>query len=282
MKKVVIIGDIGGQLEVFQDTLKRVGIGKSLIVPSGTIIVQIGDIVRMNNSSNLDSVGCLELANQLILNNPDSWIQLLGNHEAPFIGSETPKAWEGQQTLETCRELISKWYRNNMAHFAVSVENGESNILSHAGLTYGFLSKLGVENSLPKEIVKAVNQIARDKTYHQYAETGVINFFGESNTSADFLWAAAGDELIPSWSGVEMHFNQIHGHDTPLISWQDAVLRSPMPEGFFYDFDVSTRLSMTSTSYGKTFKTVDWVLKESVSPDTSNLGIIEMYGDVSL
>lgn len=282
--KVVVIGDVGGQLGMFQDVLARLGVGKDYVIPEGLTVIQVGDVVRMSSSLSLDSVECAKLADRMIRTNPKQWIQLYGNHEAPIIGGPCPPQWVHEEILfNECHDIVRSWWDEGLAYFAAGIESadGEVYVVTHAGLTSGYM-----ENHLytkdPVIAVQRMNDIAEERLYFDNYQTGVINFGDATNQSSDFMWAATGVELLPSWSDTDMGFHQVYGHDTALISWEDPILRDPVPNRFRFELDTEQRLTSVTTPENWTFQTVDWVLKQFPNPNTSDWGMLDFEGKLFL
>lgn len=272
--KTVLLGDIGGQFCVLENMLERIGIGDDLQVPHDIIVIQVGDVVRMMNNDNIDSLACAELVDALLRKNPGKWIQLLGNHESPLIGGPYPDYWVDRKAFTDCHAIVSAWWDERLVKLAAGFEldNG-THVLTHAGITKGYLDHIDLIN--PRDIVPYINDIV-GTDYGIVAKTGIVSFSEPPNLSSDFLWASSSAELLPSWSGHNMGFHQIHGHDTPLLSWEEPQLRYPMDGDWTANIDSERRLMSIRTTEGWTFQTTDWVLKEYLDPDTSKWGLVEV------
>ena len=57
------------------------------VVPEGLAIIQVGDLVHKGP----DSGECFALADRFLVSSPGRWVQLVGNHEAQYLGG-TPVA----------------------------------------------------------------------------------------------------------------------------------------------------------------------------------------------
>lgn len=273
--RTVLIGDIGGQIEVLESLLHRLGIGPDLVIPEGLTLIQVGDVVRMVDSPNLDSYRCVELVDKLLRRNPGRWVQLLGNHESPLIGGPYPPQWIDREAMTTCRATVQSWWNEKLVKLAVlfMMPDGSECVLTHAGITRGYLGLTG--RTKPLDLVQHLNSLV-GTGYGSVARTGIIGFGDDPSFEADFMWASSSRELIPSWESVDMGFHQIHGHDTPLLSWDEPVLREVLPEGWSSEINTPERLLTVSTPEGWTFRTNDWVLKETYRPQTSTWGLIEL------
>lgn len=78
----VLIGDVGGHLPFFEDALTAAGVSAGGVVSEGVVVVQVGDLVHKGP----DSDACVSLAGKLLDRNPGRYVQLLGNHEAHYLG----------------------------------------------------------------------------------------------------------------------------------------------------------------------------------------------------
>lgn len=248
------------------------------------MIIQIGDIVRMSNDSYLDSLECAEMSDTLMRKNPNNWIQLYGNHESPFIDGPYPKVWDGRGPFIDCDDIVNSWWEESLAFFAVGIQTADGfYVVTHAGLTKGYMSDV-LKTSDPHTAIKRMNEICHSKTYAEHYEIGAVNFGLDPNHGSDILWAASGAELLPSWEGSNMGFNQIHGHDTVLFSWEYPHLRDPLPYEYedSCEIDFDQRLIEITTKDDWKFLSVDWVLKEFPNPDTSDWGILQFEGEIFL
>lgn len=276
--KTIIIGDIGGQYRVLTDTLERIGIKEDLIVPEGIIVIQVGDIIRMANHNNLNSLACAELIDKLLRRNPTQWIQLLGNHESPMMNGPYPNFWMNMNAFHQCHDIINTWWKEGLVKLAVGFElNDGYHVLTHAGITRGYLEDMNLLESEAPEVISHINSVV-GTIYEDVAQYGVVTFSEYPNPNSDFLWASTMGELIPSWEECDedMKFHQIHGHDTALLSWEEPTTRFPLPGGWKAEIDADQRLMTVVSPHGVKLRTTDWVLKETVDPDSREWGLLEI------
>lgn len=79
----VILPDVGAHLEVFNNMLEKAGVNlATLVIPEGLTIIQLGDLVHKG----VQPLECLCLAYNMKQKNGDKYIQILGNHEAHYLG----------------------------------------------------------------------------------------------------------------------------------------------------------------------------------------------------
>lgn len=275
MNTIVVMGDIGAQLMLFYRTLRKLGVSQDLRIPDGLIIVNVGDVARMSNSPNLHSLKCLEIADELIKRNPGQWIQLLGNHESPFIGGPALPEWFQLPDFEESEKIVSKWWNEGTAQLSQIIETPETNIdtiVTHAGLTSGFMKDNGFLND-HRGMVKFLNSLNPNSStdYKDIAKTGVVTFKDSPSVFTDCLWASTANELYPSWNNESMGFNQIHGHDIPLISWEDMIFREGITKKIeeTLTLDPVKRHVNYNVPSGESIYGIDWVLKNTVHADSS-------------
>lgn len=278
--KYYVLGDIGGQLKVFEESLRRMNVSTDYVIPKDVTIIQVGDIYRMSDHLILNNIGCLKVADKLIKNNPNNYIQLFGNHESPFINGRIPPIWRHAKALQDqdAYHIVNNWWRNNLAKMAHTLETADGDILiTHAGVSYDFLKTLNLENNNATTIANHLNQSISNSYYYKDSKVGIISFENSLNLEADNLWTASSDEFYPTWINKNMGFHQIHGHDTPLLSWENPQMRTPNKlESFDINVDYKKRLIETHVGYGWTIKTCDWVLKTNTYDSIQDYGIIEI------
>jgi hypothetical protein len=133
--RVLVLGDIGGQFDVFTRTLRRLGIDpEHPVLPAGMTLIQVGDINRINPSPALREAECVDLANRLLALNPARYMQLFGNHELGAIGAGYPVSVAGHEN-----PTLDSWWWDRRAHLAAGIvtADGTDILVTHAGLTRG-------------------------------------------------------------------------------------------------------------------------------------------------
>ncbi len=273
MSTVAVMGDIGGQLRVFYDTLRTLGVSEDLRLPEGLSVVNVGDVARMTDSANIQSLQCVQLADQLIQRNPGRWIQLLGNHESPFIGGPSQEHWFDLDHFEESQKIVSRWWRTGQAKLGQVIQSPDTSkdiVVTHAGLTSGFMENHGFLGN-PRGMVSFLNELSptSEKDYNDIASIGVVIFGERPSTSVDCLWAATSAELYPSWGKTRMGFHQIHGHDVPLW-WDGVVFRDDVTLEMrkSLEVDVIRRHVRYQVPSGEFIEGIDWVLKNKIHLDS--------------
>ena len=250
-----IFPDIGGHINVFHNMLKHVGVDlTTLLIPEGMIIVQLGDLVHKGE----ESLDCVQLAYELKQKNGDKYIQVLGNHEAHYLGGSdlTGRAGVKHVGVEAVALLTHMWSEGLMqAAYTASTVDGDV-LFTHGGLTYSTWVKSGAGNAF--ETANRLNSAGRRVT--EILGTDIISgqgrpakndedaAAGHGDAHLDFellfkegklltgivvpdvgiIHPRTGSELAHSWLQQEpMPFNQIHGHETMKYwvgnDWHDDV-----------------------------------------------------------
>lgn len=274
--KTVIVGDIGGQYDLFRDVVESVGGDPETgVLPKNITMIQVGDIVRFANSPALNSLACAQYAQKLIEVNEGRYIQMLGNHETPLLGGHLDPHWSVRELPEV-EPIVQRWWEEKLAHLAVSLtKDGHRDILiTHAGLTRGYMEWLGTETSF--EAAQKLNSFVGNVSIQEFEQAGRL-VTGNRNTSADMVWALVG-ELHTSWKDSTPEFNQIHGHSC-LMEWESEKFWSDIPQHVIDATMVNYRDRYTVTAYesGYTIRSVDWVLKNEYRRKQWPLLVLDGY-----
>lgn len=261
--KTVIVGDIGGQFDLFKDVIASAGGDPETgVLPKDLTMIQVGDIVRFNKSIDLDSMSCALYAQKLLEVNEGRYIQLLGNHESPLIGGVTDPHWK-LQSLPEPQAIVKNWWDGKLANLAVVLRKpGQRDILiTHAGLTRGYMEWLGTSGAV--DTAKKLNSFVGTTPIRDIENPGKL-VTGNINKSADVWWSLVGSELHDSWKDNHPDFNQIHGHAC-LMEWDSQTYWDDVPEYVCDNTVVNYRDRYTTTVYesGYTLRSVDWMLKNT-------------------
>lgn len=241
VKKIVVIGDVGGQYNSLVTCLKNLGVDTHLgTIPDTLKICQVGDIIHKGPSSD----ACVLLIDKLLRNNPGRWVQLLGNHDAQLLPGGT-QFWNEPSSDETV-EVIQRWWQEKLINIAavfntegvtiravggakVSVGDGEL-LVTHAGLTAGAWQLLRCPQTA-SQTAETLNVRARESMSSvAWREGGIIT--GLADPAAGPLWAVP-FELYSSWLNTAISdvpkFSQAHGHANPYSfrnnRWYSDVAR---------------------------------------------------------
>jgi hypothetical protein len=154
----------------------------------------------------------------------DRWIQLVGNHEASYLGGAVfgtdYGCWDLRPETIAC---LRRWLGEGRACLAVALldATGEEWLITHAGLTGGTWDNLGMPASAPLISWCLNNLLAFDprrafrpgEMLHHEDEPGVV-------------WANEG-ELCRSWEHRVMPCSQVRGHTNPYDftrqGWRSAL-----------------------------------------------------------
>lgn len=259
---VVVLGDVGGQTRVFRDALLSLGVNPDKgILPEGITLVQVGDVVRMNPNPHLDSLGCVELSDRLLRNNPERYIQLLGNHELALLGGSHDPHWKISDLPES-RPFVEKWWNEGTGRLSVvleSIDGTDKDILiTHAGLGRNYWNSISGGDAF--KTASALNSLVGQKVADFEVPGHLVT--GTDNPNADTTWALVGPEFHSTWQGYEMPFHQIHGHAC-LIEWNSGKYwPDVIPE--VIDSTVVNwehRYTLTTRPDGTWVRSVDWILQ---------------------
>lgn len=218
--RYAVFGDVGGQLEEFKRGLASVGVTGGHI-PTDLIVVQVGDLVHKGP----DSDGVLELVNHYARAYPKQWVQLLGNHELPYLSKQT--FFYREVISPQSQVILTNLYRDGFLHHAFALEthvNPSSRdethvvprqfLITHAGLTAPNWNAIG-RPSDAFDAARLLNEMELD----QLREGGVM-IEGVSNSNAGIFWAEGVSEVYASWmtEPTPPPFSQIHGHSS-CVKW---------------------------------------------------------------
>ncbi|GEM_PF-754204 len=244
IRRVAVIGDIGGHREELVTELRRLGADPStLALPADLVVVQVGDLIHRGP----DSVGVVALVDRYLSEQPDQWVQLVGNHEAQYLRDP---AFEWPERIDrSTADVLRGWWRAGRMRVAVAVPSTTGDhLVTHAGLTSEFWrQELGGPSSAERTAY-ALNALigTLDDALHR---AGEMLGGGPPMWSAGPLWASAPNELVPSWLGVPLPFNQVHGH-TAIHDWQRGVKRGAMDVTFRTTGDPTTKIETTRLDGG--------------------------------
>lgn len=252
-----VIGDVGGHLAVFAAALAAAGVDvPSRRIPDGLTVVQVGDLVHKGP----DSAGCVAMADQMLRANPGHYLQLLGNHEAHYLGGPDVAGRPGVVLVDDATQTtLHRWWRDGWVNLAADIAgpDGREVLVTHGGLTCGLWHELGSPTSAAST-AERVNALREDPllafrpgwlmTGHHDHAAGVTN-------------PRTGAELAASWLvGGPMPFDQVHGHEGawswPLEDWHADV---PAEVRRRTVVDHERRFSTIDVP-GGTLTSVDWVL----------------------
>ena len=218
---MAVVGDVGGHLDELVAELRRLGAdATSGRLPDDLTVVQLGDLVHRGP----DSPGVVALVDHYLRTQPGQWVQLVGNHEAQYLG-EPLFDWPERLEPDARATLRAWWSEGRMRVAAVVSTAGEDHLVTHAGLTTGFWRDV---LGKPDDAVRAaglLNALAGDRDRELFRPGHMLS--GRRPTrAAGPVWAAAATELVPGWLDRRLPFSQVHGHSS-LYDWQAQRFRAP-------------------------------------------------------
>ncbi|GAB7052968.1 hypothetical protein JCM9534A_80940 [Catenuloplanes indicus JCM 9534] len=186
---MVIVGDVGGCADQLAAVLP------ALTEDPEITVIQVGDLVDRGP----DSAGVLKLVAERLHAAPARWIQLIGNHEAPYAGLSAP-FWPDPLADADAGLIAGWWLRDRMrVAAAVRTAQGDDLLVTHAGLTV--------------ESWRALGEPVTASTAAELLNTRPDDLLRSLRGP---LWAESGPDLYHGWlTGTDFPpFGQVHGHDT--------------------------------------------------------------------
>ena len=223
---IFIIGDIGGQLKVFNRILKKIGVKSNYKLPDDIKVIQVGDLTRASPKFLSQNTIILETIKNIINANPSRWIQLYGNHESAALGGPKKSDWDIEKSYDSkCLYLLDNLWKDKKIKLAHTFSlNNKDYLVTHAGITYHRWKSLGQPQAYKAE--KIINKDC-GKDFSKISKAGIL-VENETVLTADTQWAEVNKELYLPWiKNSEMPFSQIHGHASPYNWekndwWEDA------------------------------------------------------------
>jgi hypothetical protein len=210
--RIALIGDVQGYAHRLGAALRNLGADPdSGTLPADLTVVQLGDLVHKGP----DSTGCMAIVDRFFHGAPQRWIQLLGNHEAQYLGgfAIAPALPEHLQS-----DLL-RWSTSQQMRIALAIETVElgSVLVTHSGMTKWKWESIGVPASASEAAHLLNEEWERDPT-----EALVFGAMLDHTGQPGVVWAEAGGELLKSWAGMShMPFSQVHGHTSPYHWFSD-------------------------------------------------------------
>jgi hypothetical protein len=222
---LALFGDIHGSYRRFCDELTRIGVDvRTGKVPEGLLIIQVGDLVHGGGE---DQLACLRLADLLLRISPERYVQLLGNHDAHYLGGpDVSTRSPFRQLVDEGIEILCRWQASGAARLAVAISTRELGdvLVTHGGLTAGLWRELGMP-ATATAAASALNELLTDPA--RAFRPGKL-MTGELNMAAGVTGPRTGAELAQSWLDEgAAPFHQVHGRESawwwPDHAWHDDV-----------------------------------------------------------
>jgi len=85
--------------------------------PEGLTVIRVGDLVHKGP----DSARCMEIIERLVATSPAHWVQLVGNHEAQYLGGPViaPKLPRDLQ------KRLRRWLKTDLVRSAIAIDTAE-------------------------------------------------------------------------------------------------------------------------------------------------------------
>lgn len=209
---------------VFNTILANAGV-VNYRIPKDTIVIQLGDLVHKGPSS----AECVNIAQKLINTNPENYIQLVGNHEAHYLGGVELYGRVGVEKIpnETI-DILKTWWGNDIMKVAYSSPTQYGDVLfTHGGLTKSLWQELKSPATAAK--AEAALNLLKQGSEEVVFREGKLTLGGEPRFNVGPLNARTGAELAYEWLRQDsMPFSQVHGHET-LYWWVDDRWHDDVP-----------------------------------------------------
>lgn len=228
VQKHVIYGDIGGHYNEFIASLHDYGVDTdNYTIPKGTVIVQVGDLVHKGPDSEKIVIMVSAFANKY----PEQWIQLIGNHELPYL-SKQREFYSGARANKPTRKMIRELQSDKLlkSSYSFTDSQGQDYLVTHAGLTETNYDNFSYRNGLDRPNASQIDSILNNTPLNDMLTAGMM-MYGRPNQSASIFWAECASELYYSWLTPEIvaPFHQIHGHSSVRQWGRNGIFRYSYP-----------------------------------------------------
>ena len=220
VSRIAIIGDGGGWTHRLDATIVSLGGDPDAgTLPEDVTVIQVGDLVDKGP----DSKGAIALVDRMLIGSRGRWIQLLGNHEAGYVGG--PTFWRDDIQEDSVADL-HRWIGSGQVCLAAALDTTELNqvLVTHSGLARQKWEAIGS----PDQAVDAaatLNAELLDDPDAAFRAGEMVEALGEDPVGV--VWASP-RELLSSWDGHVLPFSQVFGHASPFHwSRQTWDLRLP-------------------------------------------------------
>lgn len=213
MHTTYVFGDIGGHADLYRDALLSIGVDPVTgQIRENVTVVQLGDLIDRGP----DSDGVVDMVERLV--ESPRYIQLVGNHETNHLGG--PQFFErgavghtlpSQESIQILKQL---WHEG-ILRLAYAV--GDT-LITHSGMTSWLWERLG-EPATASEAADLIND-----NPEMCMQAGIMLDGGALD--AGVQWASVWPELYGSWLGMDMPFDQVHGHSS-AYSWNRKRFNIP-------------------------------------------------------
>lgn len=214
--RTYLIGDIHGRADVYMRALELCEVRASQI-PKGVTVCQVGDLIH----GGPNSLQCLQISQRLLEKNPQSYIQLLGNHELHYLGGPLLHG-DGKPLSRSAQQVLASISDNAKLACALQSRCLGEVLVTHGGLTRGLFEEIGSPGDAA-DAAALINSMPRNRS----VKPGKL-VTGQLDTSCGVAHARTGAELAGSWLSHQMPFSQIHGHEG-VWWWPGEDFHSDVP-----------------------------------------------------
>ena len=210
--RIALIGDVQGYAQKLEVALRALGADPDCgTLPEDMTVVQLGDLVHKGP----DSTGCIAIVDRFLDGSSEQWIQLLGNHEAQYLGGFAI----APALPEHLQSDLHRWSTSHQLRIALAMETVELGpvLVTHSGMTKWKWEAIGAPTTA-SEAAHLLNEEWERDPSEALAFGAMLDHTGEPGV----VWAEAGGKLLKSWAGTSrMPFSQVHGHTSPYHWFSD-------------------------------------------------------------
>lgn len=219
--KYFVFGDTGGHFNQLFNSLVEIGLTDDYKLPSDVHIIHMGDLVHKG----LYSHDILTTVDQIRQKNPGQWTQMIGNHEAQYLGGHV--FWNPSLDVHD-QAILHQWFSDGFLNFihaldkplTTTLKNGDKyeltdpTIFSHAGVSFPFWNTFLKSTSLNdyNDVAASLNADDLHKAGYMLQEE-----FNMENPTGP-MWSHGIHEVWLKWvSEFASPFNQFVGHINPYM-----------------------------------------------------------------
>lgn len=227
--RYIIFGDTGGHYQQLYNSLREIGMTEDYTLPQDIRVIHLGDLIHKG----LYSVQILRMIDNIRWTNPGQWIQIIGNHEAQYLGGY--QFWNKRITQDGVR-ILTEWYEQGFLTFTHTIDASLNYpltakteledylltspvVFSHAGISLPFWAN-NFNNIKPENFQKNIEEMPLFNVH----KPGIM--LGEEfniKSPVGPIWAHGINEVWIMWREFDNSpFNQIVGHIAPFIFEKDS------------------------------------------------------------
>jgi len=215
--RVGILGDVGGWSHALERALVDLGCDPDLgTVPADLFVVQVGDLIHKGP----DNAGCVALVDHMFQGG--RWIQLMGNHEAQYLGG--PFFWR-EELSDGCIAVLQRWRVDGQLALACAFDTVEYGplLITHGGLVPSRWERLGGPIDV-HAVARALDRELGADPAGALAAGSMLGLPGPPGV----VWPDPVGELLVPWGHFPaLPFSQVHGHASPYRwganRWQEGM-----------------------------------------------------------